>query len=289
MPFLRNSGAMALSRVSISGHMRRDPVARANIVQSLKGLIASSEGQQGAPRVGQIMPLGLPEIDNVLPGGGLARGGLHEVLAEDYGDLPASFGFCSALAIRFMTARPTGPALWCSDRSVRFDFGALYGPGIAAFGLDTSRLVLVDTQKSRDLLWALEQAVRLKGLAAVIGHIGTMAAYDLTASRRLQLAAGASGVPLLLLRGHGEGAVNPSAAMSRWTVTADSAGTGAAAWTVGLEKIRGVAPRRWRLMWDSKETCFRSAENLQGRPQATGHVAPSRASADSGRGLRAVG
>ncbi len=289
MPFLRNDGAMALSRVSISGHMRRDPVARANIVQSLKGLIASSEGQQGAPRAGQIMPFGLPEIDNVLPGGGLARGGLHEVLAEDYGDLPASFGFCSALAIRFMTARPTAAALWCSDRSVRFDFGSLYGPGIAAFGFDTSRLVLVDTQKSRDLLWALEQAVRLKGLAAVIGHIGTMAAYDLTASRRLQLASAESGVPLLLLRGHGEAAVNPSAAMSRWTVAADRAGTGAAAWAVCLDKIRGVAPRRWRLMWDSKQACFRSAEIPEVRSKVAGHVTPSRVSAGSGRRLRAVG
>ena len=45
----------------------------------------------------QVLPFGIDEIDNHLPGGGLVRGALHEVFAADAGIATA---FCALLAGR---------------------------------------------------------------------------------------------------------------------------------------------------------------------------------------------
>ena len=270
---------------------------RADIVRTLKGHIARFEGEGSGNNAGPAMPLGFAPIDDVLPGGGLVWSGIHEILSEGYGDLPSSFGFCAALATRFMAARHAGFVPWCSDRSVRLDFGSLYGPGIAALGLDPSRLVLVDTAKIHDLLWALEQAVRLRGLAAVVGHMGNAPAYDLTASRRLQLASAQSGVPLLLLRGHGEGGIMASAAATRWRIAAHRAPRnsvggsegGSAVWTVRLEKARGVAPRQWQVAWDASLKQFRPADETHVPVRRGKRAKVSGAPVGAGNGLLAVG
>ncbi len=276
----------------------QDGTERADIVRTLKGHIARFEGEGNGSTAGPAMPLGFGPIDDVLPGGGLAWSGIHEILSEAYGDLPSSFGFCTALATRFMAARHAGFVPWCSDRSARLDFGPLYGPGIAAFGIDPSRLVLVDTAKVHDLLWALEQAVRLPGLAAVVGNIGNAQAYDLTASRRLQLASAQSGVPLLLLRGHGgDGAmaagVMTSAAATRWRIAAHRAsrrpGGVSAAWTVRLEKARGVAPRQWQVAWDASLRTFRPADEARVPARRGKRARISGAPVGARNGLLAVG
>lgn len=282
-----------LSRRDNPGDTPQSGTDRADILRTLKGHIARFEGACTGSASGPVMPLGHAPIDDVLPGGGLVWGGIHEILAKGYGDLPASFGFGAALATRFMEYRHAGCVPWCSDRSVQFDFGSLYGPGIAAFGLDPSRLVLVDTAKVHDLLWALEQSVRLPGLAAVVGLMGNAPAYDLTASRRLQLASAQSGVPLLLLRGHGEGDMTASAAATRWRIAAHNfrggSAVGSAAWTVWLEKARGVAPRQWQVVWDASLKRFRPVDQAHVPSRRGRRVRISGTTADAGNGLLAVG
>ena len=53
-----------------------------------------------------------------------------------------------------------------------------YGPGLARFGIDAERLLVVTVRRPAELLWVMEEGVRGGGAVA-----------DLTASRRLQLAA----------------------------------------------------------------------------------------------------
>lgn len=170
-------------------------------LSTLRAAIARMErGGAGAERH-ESVPLGLAAIDDALPGGGLAAGAVHEVMGS------AAGGFAAMLAGRF-----AGPALWCVMEHARTE---LYGPGLAAFGLDTRRLVVARCPSRQDMLWAMEEGLRDPALAVVVGEPDR--AIALTASRRLQLAAETGGVTGLVLR-HGaeDGALSPSAVFSRW-------------------------------------------------------------------------
>src|SRR6202048_1917870 len=141
----------------------------------------------------EVLPFGVAAIDRVLPGGGLARGALHEILGasgdEEDGALAA--GIVGRLAAQ-RSLGGDGMVLWCLPRP------DLYGSGLAAHGLDPGRLVLVRAPRDAEILWAMEEGLRAPGIAAVVGEIGS---FPMVASRRLQLAAERSGITAFLLRG----------------------------------------------------------------------------------------
>ena len=60
--------------------------------------------------------------------------------------------------------------LWCLPRP------DLYGPGLAAYGLDPARLVLVRAPCDSEILWAMEEGLRAPGIAAVVGEVGSLPA-----------------------------------------------------------------------------------------------------------------
>jgi protein ImuA len=155
---------------------------------------------------GAVLPLGLPGIDRALPGGGLARGSLHELCGA--ADRGAALGFATALLGRLMAAG--GHVVWIGPRD------ELFAPGLAELGLAAERLIMVRARTQGARLWALEEALRSPGLAAALAEVDRL---SLTESRRLQLAAEAKGVSALLLRPPGDGAT-PSAAATRWLIEA---------------------------------------------------------------------
>ena len=161
-----------------------------------------------------------------------------------------------------------GMVLWCLPRP------DLYGPGLAAHGLDPERVVLVRTSRDAEILWAMEEGLRSPGIVAAVGEVGTLPAV---ASRRLQLAAERSGVTAFLLRRWREGgqAVReralPNAAMTRWRVAAlpsqpfrGEPGVGRLRWRIDLLRCRGGEPGCWEMEV----------------PDATGHVSLAAALAD---------
>ncbi|MCM0020398.1 MAG: hypothetical protein NBV67_10425 [Tagaea sp.] len=208
-------------------------------VQELKARLASFEARSGAG-AGAIA-LGLAAIDAHLPGGGLARGSLHEVVGADI-DGPArdgaASGFAAALLAR-CAADPgkSGPVLWIARRP------NLTQAGLAAFGLDASRLLLVDAPKRVDALWAFEEALRCRALAAVVAEIDDV---DLTQTRRLQLAAELGGTTGLLLRPPGELAL-PSAARTRWRIESLPNAGETPRWRAELARVQGGSPRAWTI------------------------------------------
>jgi protein ImuA len=190
----------------------------------------------------------------------------------------AALAFTAVLAARraaLCTRVGGGQVLWClSDQG-------LYGPGLAAFGLDAARLILVRGRDDPQRLWAMEEGLKCTDLAMVVGEVGRL---DLGQSRRLQLAAEASGVTALLLRtkggggdGGGDEGLGVSAALTRWRITpapsAETRGTetrgaetsgaetgsaeaggyagiGAARVWVELLRCKGGQPGRWLLQWN---------------------------------------
>ncbi len=185
---------------------------------------------------------GDPAIDDVLPWRGVPAGALHEVLGTATGAAAAT-GFAAALAGR--ADRGRGTVLWCRRGC------GLYGPGLAAFGLDPGRLIVAHGGNNADILWAMEEGLRSGVVAAVLGEaVGVPA----VAMRRLQLAAEAGGsVALLLHADGGDGA--PSPATTRWRVFAApslSSGRwpGPPRWRVELLKCRGgAASGAWLVEW----------------------------------------
>jgi protein ImuA len=222
----------------------RKPMSRETSLASLRERVRRLE----RPVRRDIVPLGLDAIDRELPGGGLARGAVHEILGhgadEEDGALAAAFA--ATLAARLGA---TGPVLWCLRRP------DLHGPGLLAAGLDPARLVLALCGNDAAILWAMEEGLRTRGMAAIVGEVGRLPPV---AGRRLQLAAERAGVPALVLRRWWEGGeaagerLRPSAAATRWRVATlparsppDRPAIGRPRWRLTLLRCRGGGPGSW--------------------------------------------
>ena len=213
--------------------------------------------ERGGATDGETLPplaTGAAEVDAHLPGGGLSRHGVHELLAPPgvvaTGTAGAAAGFAAALAAR-AAAETSGPVLWCRPRKVRD--GDLYAPGLVSHGLDPSRVLMVRARDNTEALWAMEEALRSGALAAAVAEVE---ALTHTAYRRLQLAAERGGVPGFLMRA-GDPVRAAGPVMTRWAVVAAPSrpDVATAPWLgrprfdVHLLRARRGAPGRWLMEW----------------------------------------
>jgi protein ImuA len=208
------------------------------------------------------MPVGVPDMDAAL-GGGIRAGALHEAHAASPGDAGAAAGFVLGLAARL--AERGGPLVWIRQAMADCEFGRPYAPGLAEAGLDPRRLALVTTRRTVDLLDAGLQATReLSAGVVLLEPWGQARELDMTAARRLALAAETSGVTVLCLFAGREPV--PSTALSRWRISATPA-TAGPRWLMGRPRVRAELIRsrtgrtgEWCVEWDSDERVFRPAE-----------------------------
>ncbi|HYC24775.1 MAG TPA: hypothetical protein VEC58_01955 [Roseiarcus sp.] len=200
--------------------MSGGPETVAHLRSAIAGIEA--EARPGRPRTPFRLPLARA-LDGAL-GGGLSGDALHEIAPALAGDGPAAMGFALCLAGRFcMASSRRAPALVASEDFCLRETGWLYGPGLAPFGLDRERLVIVNAPDGRALLWAMEEALKSGALAVVVGELWSVARhYGLAASRRLLLAARAGSTPALLVHGglFGQAQALSSAAETRFEITA---------------------------------------------------------------------
>lgn len=125
----------------------------------------------------------------------LRTGRVHEACG------PAARSFAAALC-----GAAKGPVMWIMARTGE----TLCPQGLAGF-FDPGRLIVVACAWPRDVLWSAEEALRSGAAPVVIAEC--LPAPDLTASRRLQLAAEAGGGIGLCLVGENNAA---NAAETRW-------------------------------------------------------------------------
>jgi len=180
-----------------------------------------------------VLPLGVPEIDEILPQRGLPLACVHEVASAD----GAGLGFVLALLRRL---RSPLPVLWCLRAP------ELYGPGLAALGFDPRRLILAKTRGKADLLWAMEEGLRCPKLAAAVAETGTLGGRE---QRRLQLAAEAGGVTGFVLRGE-SGAKTGAFFATSWRLSCAPAGDAGPRWNLELSRCRGGANGSWLVEWN---------------------------------------
>jgi len=190
------------------------------------------------------------------PGGEASGAGLAVALA---GDALAASG----------EGEDTRHVLWVQDRAAIRLGGR---PCLAGMPPDWRRRLLhVAAATPEDALFALEEGLKCRDLACVIGEIGgNPRALSFTASRRLSLTAEKHGVRLWLVRLDAESDL--SSARMRWQARAapsspprwNPAAPGTATWHAELFRARRHAPGEWTL----------SDENGTLRPADTAAAAP---------------
>ena len=206
-----------------------------------------------------LFPFGCDAVDTRL-GGGLARGALHELCAAEVGVHAAASGFALMLAAR---ASRDKPILWVREDKGERHHGRLYAPGMVELGIDPGRIIQMSAP---DTLSALRVGADILGCmgvgAAVIEPWGEAKKLDLTASRRLVLAAEKSGVAAFILR---DMAVSfASAAATRWLVSPASSvplpGNAPGQVSLAIELVRhrgGIPPFGLIMEWDRDGQIFR--------------------------------
>lgn len=146
--------------------------------------------------------------------------------------------------------------LWVQTRDAARLNGRPYRPGLPAEL--RQRVIHVCAAKPEDALFALEEGLRCRDIAFVLGEVtGNPRALDFTASRRLSLVAERHGVPLYLVRL--DAARDLSSARMRWDVSSavsappawNGHAPGAPAWHAELFRARSHAPGKWVLHRDS--------------------------------------
>lgn len=202
------------------------------------------------PRAGELSKLGAraPRWNPGLP-------------CASYSELFASgregSGAAAALALARDGQIGGGHLLWVQDKAALRLTGRPYRPGLPASL--RAGVIHVAVKTAEDALFALEEGLRCRDLACVIGEIaGNPKALDFTASRRLGLAAERHGMPLLLVRL--DATRDLSAARMRWQVAAapsppprwNAEAPGAPAWRAELFRARGHAPGEWILTDDGQ-------------------------------------
>jgi hypothetical protein len=173
-----------------------------------EGVVALPQGVTPGGRPAPSYPsvplaTGFVELDRALPRGGFPRGAVSELCSSLGLGVPTSVAL-AACATAQLEARQEGrPVPWCAFLDPT---GSLHGPGVAAAGVELSRLLVV--RPPIESLARLAARLVTSGAFAVVivdtagvpgaGACSSLAAWP-TATRRLALAAEAGPSVVLLL------------------------------------------------------------------------------------------
>ena len=139
---------------------------------------------------GDVVSSGFGPLDHLLPRGGVCRGSLIEWLGDD-----VSGGVALACAVAVSLAAEGGTIL-VIDRGGRFHPPAVM-PWLAADVPSRGQCLVARPSRDDDEAWAIDQALRCPGVAAVLAWPGRI---HPTAMRRWQLAARSSRAVGLIVR-----------------------------------------------------------------------------------------
>jgi protein ImuA len=216
--------------------------SRSERLAALKAEVRAIESA-GAASARDCLPFGVDEIDRRLAGGGLAVPGLHEIagVGAALSDDAAATLFLAGIAARLGGGE--GVVLWALSRR------DLFAPGLAGAGLSAARVLYAECRNDEEVLAVMEEGLRHRGLAAVVGEVGRAA---MASTRRLQLASEEGATTALLLRRWRKAGDDPlgqpSAALTRWRIASVPStplpveGIGRARWRVELARQRGGEP-----------------------------------------------
>jgi protein ImuA len=229
---------------------------RNELIQKLQGEVYALQRYKKVKA--DIPQLGLGPIIHAFPQDTFPIGAVHEFISHTSENAAATTGFMTALAGRLMQQH--GTCLWVSSRRTVFP------ASLKQFGIDATRIIFIDLIRQKDVLWAVEEALKCQSLSLVVGEASEISFND---SRRLQLAVEQSNVTGLIHR-HKPRTENTLACVARWKITSLTSsphealpGVGRAHWQVALTKVRNGKPGIWDIEWSNKGFRYMQEENHQ--------------------------
>jgi protein ImuA len=190
---------------------------------------------------------------DVVLGGGLRPGALHEVFAGGW----SAGGFAAALA---MLAAGKKSLFWVRPDYEAQEYGALSPQGLLELGGDPRQLILVRSRNAAEALSAANDILACPHTGALFLEIAGMPkCLDLVASRRLAFTAGESGVTAVLLRNGAQ--AEPSAALTRWQIKSAPSREGDDDWgnpvfDAALIRHRLGGLGNFLMQWNVQHACF---------------------------------
>ncbi|MBS1524947.1 MAG: Error-prone repair protein ImuA [Bacteroidetes bacterium] len=219
------------------------PGTKQDIINKLRKDILLLEGFK-PPSAGGVGSIDLGEIESAFPNGVFPVGAIHEMMCASPEHIAASSGFIAGILSPLM--KRGGACLWISAGR------KLFPPSLMAFNTEPDRMIFIDLQKEKDVLWVTEEALKCEGLAAVIAELQDMSFAE---SRRLQLAVENSRVTGFILRCDPRKA-GTSTCVARWQISSVPSqaeyglpGVGYPRWQVDLLKVRNGSPGSWQVEW----------------------------------------
>lgn len=218
-----------------------------DIISELRKNMLAWEGFK-PPVAGKADSIGLGPIEAAFPNRVFPTGTIHEFISELPEHAAASDGFITGVLKSLMLKG--GACLWIGTSRLVFP------PALKTFGIDPDRIVFIDLNREKDILWVMEEALKCEGLAAVIAE---MKQISFAESRRLQLATEKSRVTGFVIRTD-PGKLSSTTCTARWKITPIPSnledesipGVGYPRWNVELLKVRNGNPGIWQMEWSGK-------------------------------------
>ncbi|ADY51892.1 hypothetical protein Pedsa_1325 [Pseudopedobacter saltans DSM 12145] len=226
------------------------------IISQLRKNILHLEGFR-PEREDSCLRMGLGILEDAFPYGIFPRAAVHEFLCQEDEEAAASNAFLSVVLAMLMQSQK--PCVWISP------FPMVFPPALKSFGIHPDRLIFVRLNRDRDILWAMEEALKCKGLAAVVAELQEL---SFSQSRRLQLAVESSRVSGFVLR-RDTRKINTTACVARWRISPQPSlllekglpGVGFPQWQVELLKVKNGQPGSWNIAWTPEGLLFDRQEN----------------------------
>ena len=216
---------------------------KAEIIQQLQRSILPLQGCRTSV-TNHNLNLALGPIKYAFPNYTFPLGAVHEFLHTQQEDIAATMGFVSVLLSSIMRGQRT--VLWISSQQ------NIFPPALTSFGIAPERVIFLTLKKQKQILWAMEEALKCSALAAVVAITDEL---SFTTSRRLQLAVESSMVTGFVIRPHQKN-LSTTSCVTRWqikhlpTVAVDDLpGVGFPRWNIELLKVRNGKPGSWQVEW----------------------------------------
>ena len=215
--------------------------SKANIIAQLQKDILPLQGFKTS-LCNNALDATLGPLRNAFPNNSFPLGGMHEFIADGAEGTAVTTGFISVLLQSLIKKK--GVCIWIGAAD------AVFPPALKSFGIAAGQIIFINLYKEKEMLWAMEEALKCKGLSAVIAQLPEL---GFTASRRLQLAVEQSRVTGFIIRQNPKN-LNTTACLTRWKISSLASqpangmpGVGFPRWEVALLKVRNGRPGNWQI------------------------------------------